>query len=104
MEFKNKKVNLFGTTYSIKFVNEIILDEDSPEKLYGITDTINKEIKIARTINKQKVSDNEIQLTLLHELTHAILFTGQYNKEGDDEHLVEWIARCLNECLNHKII
>ena len=102
MEFKNKKIDLFGTTYKIKYVDEI--ENDEGNHLFGLTDNSTREIFIATTINNTSIPDTEIQITLLHELIHAALMTGQYLEENTNEPMVEWIARCIYQLLKKNII
>lgn len=61
-------------------------------------------IEVAKKLDKIKVSIEEQRLTLLHELFHAILKEGQYLSCADDEPLVEWLARSINEAIKKKII
>lgn len=104
IELKNKKMNLFGTEWRIRF-EEKVLDPESGREIYGITYRgANNVITIAKTIYGQKINDKEIKLTLLHELMHAVFITGQYNNSNDDEPLVEWCARCLYQLIDKKVI
>ena len=41
------------------------------------------------------IHKDTLQETYYHEIIHSILNEGQYKEESDDEHLVEWIAKCL---------
>ena len=55
-------------------------------------------------VNDAKMSNEEMTRTLLHEINHAILNSGQYFDTNSDEPLVEWIARCYYSILfNQKI-
>ena len=61
-------------------------------------------IELARYADNIRISDSDIIKTLLHEINHAILTTGQYLNPSSDEPLVEWIARCYYSILfNQKI-
>ena len=50
------------------------------------------------------MQENEILITLYHEIIHAILLTGQYINSSNDEPLVEWLARCILSLKNQKIL
>ena len=50
------------------------------------------------------IPKEELQLTFLHELMHAILGTGQYNVYSQDEPHVEWLARCIYSLLQQKVL
>lgn len=103
MELKNRSFNIFGSKYRIKFVDNV-LDEES-NWIYGKIDTSSKEILISTKLSNGKdVQENEILITLYHEIIHAILLTGQYTNSGSDEPLVEWLARCILSLKNQKIL
>lgn len=94
MEYKNKTINIFGTKYKIKFVDKVYDDEGY--WIYGKVNTTTKEIKISTLLdNNTPVQKDEIEISLYHEIFHAILICGQYSSCSNDEPLVEWLARCL---------
>ena len=97
----NKKIDIFGTKYTIKIVDKI---EDEDGYYRGMTYHGKRIIELARYTDNVRISDNDIIETLLHEINHAILTTGQYLNPSSDEPLVEWIARCYYSILfNQKI-
>ncbi len=100
---KNKTIELFGTTIDIKFVDRII-DEETQKELLGAANYSAGEILVAKNVRGNKISKEEMQLSLLHEIMHIVLFTGQYNDCSNDEPLVEWLARCLNKLIKDKVI
>ena len=103
MELKNKSFNIFGTKYRIKFVDNVLNEESN--WIYGKTDAISKEILISTKLsNGKNVQENEILITLYHEIMHAILLIGQYVNSSSDEPLVEWLARCILSLKNQKIL
>ena len=103
MELMNKSFNIFGSKYRIKFVDNV-LDEES-NWIYGKTDATSKEILISTKLSNGKdVQENEILITLYHEIMHAILLIGQYTDYSSDEPLVEWLARCILSLKNQKIL
>ena len=71
---KEKSYNLFGSTWRIQFVDEVVDEKD------------------------------EIELTVLHGIVHSIFQTGQYMSCDNDEPLVEWTARCLKALKEQHII
>ena len=80
------------------------LDEKG-DWIYGKVDTSSKEIQISiKLSNGKDVQENEILITLYHEIIHAILLTGQYINSSSDEPLVEWLARCILSLKNQKIL
>ena len=101
MELKNKSFNIFGSKYRIKFVDNV-LDEEG-NWIYGKVDTSSKEIQVSiKLSNGKDVQENEILITLYHEIIHAILLTGQYINSSNDEPLVEWLANCIYSLLEQK--
>jgi Zn-dependent peptidase ImmA (M78 family) len=95
LNLDNRVIDLFGSKYTIEFKEKIIVD-NSDEMLYGMCDFSNNKVYIATKNNKDEdIPIEEIHLTIIHEIVHAILTTGKYNNASADEPLVEWIARCL---------
>ena len=88
----NKKIDIFGTKYTIKIVDRI---EDENGQYRGMSYHGKHIIELARYADNVRIRDNEIIETLLHEINNAILATGQYLNFNDDEPLVERIARLL---------
>ena len=101
-DFNNKQFNIFGTVFTIKLVDT--LDKEDKLLHYGITECNTKEIIISKEVMKAKQPDSEIYITLVHEIIHAILDTGQYLEESQKEPLVEWIARCIISLLKQDIL
>jgi Zn-dependent peptidase ImmA (M78 family) len=92
-----KEVELFGR--KIKTVDESMkmnLQNMFGQARYGVN-----EIVISRSIANDKVSDDELKLTYLHEMLHFILnFTGYENailknKEIDLEQFVELMSSAI---------
>ena len=93
---KDRKFTIFGTTYSIKFV-DVINPDDRDRFTWGDTDGRTHTIRIAtKDINGKSISEEELDITVLHELMHVIFAEGQYSSCNEDEPLVEWCARCLH--------
>ena len=110
----NKKFNIFGSTWTIKIVDTLVDekndaakdgDYDDVEGSYaGITNCAEGTIKIVRELNGVEVTNEFMFNTLCHELTHAILDTGSYNKETYDEQLVEFIGRGIAELVRQNVL
>ena len=101
-DFNNKQFDIFGTIFTIKLVDT--LDEDDNNLHYGLTEDNIKEIRISKEVMKAKQPDSEIYITLVHEIIHAILDTGQYFEESQKEPLVEWLTRCIISLLKQDIL
>ena len=103
MELKNKSFNIFGSKYRIKFVDNVLNEEG--DWTYGKIDTYSKEIQVSiKLSNGKDMQENEILITLYHEIIHAILSAGQYINSSEEEPLVEWLARCILSLKNQKIL
>ena len=100
MNNKNRTIKIFNSTYKLLYVNEIE-SEDTDRTTMGVTDGNLKTIKI-RLLNREgkPVPEKELEITLLHELFHAILDEGQYLNNSMDEPLVEWLARCTKHLID----
>ncbi len=105
MRMINTTIDIFGTIYTIEFAKTVTVERDGELKeVYGVTYYDSKLIQIASTVNGKKQPKEEMKLTLIHELIHAFLTTGQYLSCSGDEPLVEWLARCFNLLLKEKLI
>ena len=100
--FNNKQFDIFGTTFTIKLVDT--LDANDNLLHYGLTEGNTKEIRISKEVMKAKQPDSELYLTLVHEIVHVILDTGQWLEESGKEPLVEWLARCIISLLKQDIL
>lgn len=100
--FNNKQFDIFGTTFTIKLVDT--LDADDNLLHYGLTEGNTKEIRISKEVMKAKQPDSELYLTLVHEIVHVILDTGQWLEESGNESLVEWLARYIISLLKQDIL
>lgn len=103
MEYKDFSFEIFGTTWEVKFVEEIKeVGEDKYE--LGESNSVNNVITIS-TKDKEgnPLSYQTVQLTLLHEIVHSIFTTGAYINSTEDEPLVEWTARCLKSLLTQNV-
>lgn len=100
---KEKSYNLFGSTWIIQFVDEVADEND--KWLFGETESPSRVITIStKKPDGSKLSKDEIELTVLHEIVHSIFQTGQYMSCNNDEPLVEWTARCLKALKEQHII
>lgn len=107
MEYKNRTIDIFGTKWYIKYVPKVFsIDEDNPDILvWGDCDHSTRTIRVALTnLKGDKIPNEDIKNTLLHELMHCIFGSGAYNNVNDDEPLVEWCAKCIRSLLKQKVL
>lgn len=99
----SKTINIFGTTYTIEYVDKIDIEE--PNFRFGEESSADHTIKIALKYNEAgDIEKSELDKNLIHEIIHAILDEGQYFQESNNEPLVEWLARCIYNILKQNII
>nr|UWI03889.1 MAG: Putative metallopeptidase [Bacteriophage sp.] len=101
-DFNNKQFDIFGTIFTIKLVDT--LDKDDELFHYGIAACNAREIRISKEVLKAKQPDSELYITLVHEIMHVVLDTGQYLEESQKEPLVEWLTRCIISLLKQDIL
>ncbi len=92
-----KKITLMGTQYTINIVEKI--DDDELGHCYGTCDKHNHVIDIAKTFRGQKVLPIDMEITYLHELTHAILFALGEHRLNGKERFVEGFSGLLHQAL-----
>ena len=88
-----KKFKLFNTTWNIKVV-DVIDSGDKNVVQYGKTDGLTHTIYIAKVVGDTEQTEEEKELTFLHELMHAVLQVGAYG-QYQSEPFVEWLANCI---------
>ena len=106
-DFNNKQFDVFGSKWTINIVDNIEpeVDEDGYKHHYaGMTYNATQKIKIARTVREEKLSNEIMYKTLVHELVHAICNTGVYFEKSNDEPFVEFMARGILSLLKQDLI
>lgn len=103
-EPKDFKFDLFGSVWTVKF-KPYCQAPDDDKIIFGYSNGQDREIVIGLNSHRHhKFSKEEVKLTLLHEIVHAIFGTGCYNNTSDDEPLVEWTARCISSLMKQNIL
>lgn len=85
-----KTFEIFGRTYKVLHPHKV-----DKEGSLGECDSHNNIIKLRRNLPKDLK-----ELTYLHEVTHAILDSLEYNKLSKDEVFVERFSKALQQVLN----
>jgi hypothetical protein len=86
-----KQFKLFGQTYEVRQPPKVMWQGDS---VLGHCNSDDGIIQVRRNLKKELK-----ELTYLHELTHAILYSLEYNKLSNDETFVERFSRALHQAL-----
>ena len=95
--------NIFNTDWEVYFIDNFNDETQEGGFKFGDTNYELNRIRVAtKTKEGQPLSKKVIQLTLLHEIMHAICGTGQYNAYSDDEPFIEWLANCIYSLLEQK--
>ena len=99
-----KEFEIFGSKWTVEYP-DVILTDNPNEYCFGRTLYSTRTIQIAKKDNDGNIfPKEELKLTFLHELMHAVLGTGQYNNYSQDEPLVEWLARCIDSLCKQKVL
>lgn len=99
-----REFEIFGSKWTVEYV-DVIPSENENEYIFGKTWYSTRLIQVAkRDKDGNIIPKEELKLTFLHELMHAILGTGQYNGYSQDEPHVEWLARCIYSLLQQKVL
>ena len=81
MKLKNKEFDLLGIKYKLVYVDS--LESEEGIFMFGKTNTATHEIHISKKDYKgNPISQNELHITLIHELIHAVLDEGRYNAQS----------------------
>lgn len=103
-----KQINftLFKEPWTINFYDNV--DQEGAEDgsyVDGWCWSEEHKIDIATKTKKGKPkSARDVELVKLHELVHCILGSGSYFQSNSDEPMVEWIAKCLLDLKEQKIL
>ena len=101
------KFKIFESPWTIKFQDKVYTEGDDGREVwaFGIAKPAERKMFIStKTEEGTSIPASEIKLTVLHEVIHALLVTGQYLQYNADEPLVEWLARCVFSMMSNKTI
>lgn len=108
-----KRFKLFGRTYNVKYVKEIIWvdktkkkmkEEEHMGEMYSSFQTINVVDQDIVDLNngdqiKKDIHPESLHQTTCHEIIHAWLDEAGYDKLSKNELLVQSMGNCLSELL-----
>ena len=103
---ENIKFKIFGSNWIVKFKDNVTVPTVDGEETwaFGTADPAKRIILVStKDQSGAKMPAQEIRLTILHEIMHAFLMTGQYMQSNQDEPLVEWLARCVNHMIESNL-
>ena len=107
------KINILGTDYEIKLLNEEEYPKLKAADAYGLAELYTKELIIDKSLSVPIHENEEVRHANLNELTrkiirheviHAYFHEAGLSDYGDDEVLVDWLAIMLpklSESSNH---
>ena len=97
------KIDIFGDTYTVTFKDKVYNSDG--KWVFGETCTDKFTIDIStHTEDNVALSNEQIRITLLHEIAHALCFAGCYIGYGEDEPFIEFVAKSLNSLIKQKIL
>lgn len=97
------KIDILGDKYTVEFVDKVFNSED--KWVYGETNTVELKISIStHTEDDIPLTKEQIRITLLHEIAHAMCFAGCYFGYGEDEPFIEFVAKSLNSLIKQKVL
>lgn len=91
MKEKNKTINILGLTYTIEEVEQV----DKNQRMFGEVDYVTQTIKIEKGLTKEKKVN-----VLIHEVLHAIFERLNFQKENENEHLIDCLTLAIYQILN----
>jgi hypothetical protein len=86
-----RQFKLFGSTWTVQQPNRVTADGES---VLGHCDSDTAIIQLRRNLKRELK-----EVTYCHELTHAILYSLEYNKLSNDETFVERFSKALHQVL-----
>lgn len=93
---KDFNFKIFNSTWTVSFIDNFAEETKEGEFKLGETEYELNRIHIATKTKKgEPLPEKTIELTLLHEMMHAICGIGQYNDYSNDEPFIEWLANCI---------
>jgi len=85
-----KTFKIFGITFKVTQPWKL----DKKDSHWGSCSISDKSIKVKRNLNQEQK-----EITYLHEITHAILDTLEYNDLSNDEDFVERFSKALHQVI-----
>lgn len=85
-----KKINILGLTYTIEEVEQV----DKNTRLFGEINYVDQTIKLEKGLSEEKKLN-----VLLHEIIHAVFEQLNFEKENENEHLIQSLANALYQIL-----
>jgi predicted SprT family Zn-dependent metalloprotease len=89
-----KTFDLFGEKYRVSHLKEI-----DKGKSFGHAIYTENRIKLAKTVGKKKIQQDQIESTYCHELTHIILDALGHTELSGNEEFVDSFGKALHQIL-----
>lgn len=101
---KTKKYKLLNQKIIVSYIDKDIKEDGS--WIFGHTHFSKNEAHVfisTKYEDDTEIPEDEIQLTLRHEIFHVLFYTLYYVDLGDDEHIVEWLAQAWTTLKKQKL-
>lgn len=89
-----KHFYLFGEKIKVSILKEV-----DKGRLYGQSDINQNKIRIAKTVRRAILNEDQKEQTYIHELVHMILDHLGYSELSTNEEFVDRLAKCLHQAL-----
>lgn len=97
MGVEYKQFKLLGETIKVIY-QDTVVDDGTP--LYGQSVPSGNYIRIARKVGGYTQNNEQLQKTLWHEITHIMFTKLGYDKESNNEQMVELLSAALQQIVN----
>ena len=101
---KTKKYKLLNQKIIVSYIDKDTKEDES--WIFGHTHFSKNEAHVfisTKYEDDTEIPEDEIQLTLRHEIFHVLFYTLYYVDLGDDEHIVEWLAQAWTTLKKQKL-
>ncbi len=94
--FIPRSFKLFTQTIKVVYKRDLM----DKEGLFGKWDLNRNTIYLQQSTRKRILTKEQVELTLVHEATHAFLDLAGYDKLSRDEKLVSGLSNMIHEFIN----
>lgn len=85
---------IFGEKVTVSKIKEI-----DKGKSYGEFDLLKNKIRLAKTVYKHQINEDQVEQAYFHELVHCMLEHLGYDSLSEDEKFVDNMGKALHQIL-----
>lgn len=94
------KFQFFGNIITVIFEHLVKIDDDNVVLGYAEPWTYVIHVSLYDP-HDNPIPEKQIKTTIVHEMVHLFLDSGEYGKYSNNEPMVEWLAKCITEMLSN---